>query len=195
MYTNKDEHQVLWRAFLDGNEKALSDLFINFSHSLFDYGSRFALDERLVEDCIQDLFIKLCKTRENLPSVNNPQFYLFKSLKNIIINALIKNKRYLYISSEDLPFYAEYETLDEVEDESITEEIKEKFLSIINVLTPRQKEAIYLRYQEDMSYEEISELLNIKYQSTRNLIHRSIEKIRSEMDLKTFLFLFFGYNI
>jgi RNA polymerase sigma-70 factor (ECF subfamily) len=45
-------------------------------------------------------------------------------------------------------------------------------------LTERQKEAIYLRYNRGLEYEEISFLLNLNYQSSRALIHRAIEKLR-----------------
>jgi len=193
MSGHKKEHQILWNEFLEGNNEALGKLFETFSGSLFDYGSRFTLDERLVEDCIQDLFIKLCSNRNNLSSVNNPQFYLFKSLKNTIINTLVRNQRYIYVSPQDLPFYTEYKISNEPENESISSDVYEKILSVLNTLNDRQKEAIYLRYQKAMSYEEISQLLNIKYQSTRNLIHRAIEKIRGEMELKLFLFIFSSF--
>lgn len=193
MYKHKTEHQKLWDAFLKGDNEALANLFETFSNSLFDYGSRFSLDERLIEDCIQDLFVKLYSNRNSLSYVNNPQFYLFKSLKNTIINTLAKNQRYVYVSPEDLPFHTEYKTPNESEVEPMPVEVYEKLLSILNTLTDRQKEAIYLRYQEGMTYDEISQLLNIKYQSTRNLIHRTIEKIRGEMDLKSFLFFFLNF--
>ena len=193
MHGHKKEHRHLWEAFLKGDNEALANLFEAFSDSLFDYGSRFSLDERLVEDCIQDLFIKLCSNRSSLSLVDSPQFYLFKSLKNTIINNLERNQRYVYVSLQDLPFYTEYKVSHEQEGESIPVDTYEKILSVLNTLNDRQKEAIYLRYQKGMSYDEISQLLNIKYQSTRNLIHRAIEKIRGEMDLKLFLFFFVNF--
>ena len=45
-------------------------------------------------------------------------------------------------------------------------------------LTERQKEAIYLRFNRGLEYEEISFLLNLNYQSSRALINRAIEKLR-----------------
>ena len=45
-------------------------------------------------------------------------------------------------------------------------------------LSDRQREAIYLRYVSGLSYEELSEVLQLNYQSARNLIHRGIEKLR-----------------
>jgi len=146
----------------------------------------------MVKDCIQDLFVKLYNNRSTLSSTPNPKFYLLFSLKNMIIDSLAKNKRITYISPEDLPFIATTSNRnDDNSDED--EEIREKFEEILNMLNDRQKEAIYLRFQLELSYEEISDLLNINYQSARNLIHRSITKIRSKMELRTFIILFLLY--
>lgn len=108
----------------------------------------------------------------------------------MILDAIAKNKRLTYVSPQDLPFIATYQYLSEQEETEETEEVKQKFEQVLNMLNSRQKEAIYLRFQLDLSYEEISELLGINYQSARNLIHRSITKIRDNMDLALFISLF-----
>ncbi|MBS1320948.1 MAG: RNA polymerase subunit sigma-70, partial [Parabacteroides sp.] len=46
---------------------------------------------------------------------------------------------------------------------------------------PKQNEVIYYRYVEEMSYDEIGELMHMNNQSVRNLVHRSILKIRELM--------------
>lgn len=190
----KEELRNLWKRFVEGDDSAFSTLFDNLSDSLFDYGRRFVTDEDIVKDCIQDLFIKLLSMRSGLSSVISPRFYLFRALKNLIINAITRNSRLVYIDPQELPFYAEYIISDKSQSESeFSDEFREKFLTIVNTLSSRQKEAIYLRYQEGMTYEEISRTLDIKYQSTRNLIHRAIEKIRTEMDMKVFLIFFLGH--
>ena len=56
-------------------------------------------------------------------------------------------------------------------------------------LTGRQKEIIYLRFIHEMSFEEISEIMKINIQSARNLLFRSMEKIRKESSSVTILFL------
>ncbi|MBB4034158.1 RNA polymerase sigma factor (sigma-70 family) [Dysgonomonas hofstadii] len=180
----------VWDLFRDGDEDSFSLLFETFFDTLFRYGMKFVSDENLVKDCIQDLFIKLHNNRASLSSTTNPKFYLLFSLKNMILDAIAKNKRLTYVSPQDLPFIATYQYLSEQEETEETEEVKQKFEQVLNMLNSRQKEAIYLRFQLDLSYEEISELLGINYQSARNLIHRSITKIRDNMDLALFISLF-----
>lgn len=55
---------------------------------------------------------------------------------------------------------------------------KKKLQKAIEQLSSRQKEAIYLRFIRDLSYEEIGEVLGINYQSSKNLISRTLVKLR-----------------
>ena len=181
----------IWDKFRGGDEASFSILFETFLDPLYRYGMKFVSDESLVKDCIQDLFVKLHNNRASLSSTTNPKFYLLLSLKNMILDSIARNKRLTYVSPEDLPFIATYQYHSHQEEFENEDDIKEKFEQVMNMLNPRQKEAIYLRFQLGLSYEEISELLQINYQSARNLIHRSISKIRENMDFTLFIALFF----
>ena len=175
-----DKNVEIWDLFRNGDENAFAVLFETFVEPLFRYGMKFAADENLVKDCIQDLFVKLHDNRASLSPAANPKFYLLLSMKNLLLDTIAKNQRMLYIPPDELPFIATYITADEGNETEEEEQIGEKFEQLLQMLNPRQKEAIYLRYQLDLSYEEIAELLGINYQSARNLIHRAIQKIREQ---------------
>ncbi|MDR3268202.1 MAG: sigma-70 family RNA polymerase sigma factor [Tannerella sp.] len=185
-----ENETVIWNQFRNGDKEAFSTLFKSTSDRLYRYGMKFTDDDELVKDCIQDLFLKLYRHRTELPEIEHALFYLFKMLKNILIDALRHRERFVYLPPQELPFHVEF-VLERDDDTEADEEIRERFEQVIALLSERQKEAIYLRYQAEMSYEEISQLLGINYQSARNLIHRAIEKIRSTMDLNTFLSLLY----
>jgi RNA polymerase sigma-70 factor (ECF subfamily) len=178
----------IWNQFRKGDKEAFAALFERTMDRLFRYGMKFTNDEEMVKDAIQDVFIKLHHNRTELPEVNNPLFYLLKILKNTLIDAL-RQKTIVYLSPQELAFHVDF--VFECEDDANNDDnIKERFEKVISLLSARQKEAIYLRFQTELSYEEISQLLGINYQSARNLIHRAIEKIRIEMDLHLFIPLF-----
>ena len=61
---------------------------------------------------------------------------------------------------------------------------------VVSAMTERQKEAIYLHYSLGLSYDEVAALMDMNVQSVRNLIHRSVERIRKMLKLSTFLFFF-----
>ena len=171
----------IWDRFTQGDDEAFSVLFNTYVDALYDYGRKLVSDDELVKDCVQDLFVKIYNRRSTLSSKASPGLYLFISLKNTIINALVKTRRMTYVSPDDLPFLASGYYVHEgnsSEDAEIGERLKRALL----VLNARQKEALYLRFQLGLSYEEVSKLLGINYQSTRNLIHRSIVKVRIAAD-------------
>ncbi|MDR3058681.1 MAG: sigma-70 family RNA polymerase sigma factor [Prevotella sp.] len=180
----------IWNDFREGDDQAFSILFETYLDPLYRYGMKFVSDEDIVKDCIQDLFVKIHTNRATLSATQNPKFYLLLSLKNLIIDTITRNKRLTYVSPENLPFIATYQYGEDEDQEEINEETKEKFEKVLGLLNPRQKEAIYLRFQMELSYEEISQLLDINYQSARNLIHRSITKIRENIDFSVFILLF-----
>ena len=182
---------ILWDAFRRGDDEAFSSLFDMYVDPLYKYGMKFVADEDFIKDTIQDLFINLYN-KENLSMVDNPQFYLCRALKNLILNRIVKEKQMPTISIQELPFMVEYEMTGNEEDTTEEDgEIIEKVKQIIEQLPPRQQEAIYLRFNLEMSYEEISEILDMNYQSARNLIHRAVKKIRENMELGVFLLFIF----
>ncbi|MDD2436070.1 MAG: sigma-70 family RNA polymerase sigma factor [Massilibacteroides sp.] len=177
---NSEEIRETWERLRGNQADALSQLFRQTSDLLFRYGSKFYSDQELVKDCIQELFVKLHQTQNELPTLKNPLFYLFRVLKNILFNAIRQRAKLLYLSPQDLPFQAEFYFEPEEKDDENLEETSALLEQLFSCLSNRQKEAIYLRYQMDMSYEEIAQLLEINYQSARNLVHRALEKIRAE---------------
>jgi len=176
---NKYEERMLWSKFLEGDTQVLSLIFIRYSNLLFDYGCRFTTDQDLVKDCIQDVFCTLIRTHKNLSDTDNVKLYLLKSVKRRIIREL-KNISNKPLSLDDYDYSFNLVWSESLENQ-ITELAEEKMLLIadaMNSLTERQKEAIYLRFNRGLEYEEISSLLSLNYQSSRALIHRAVEKLR-----------------
>lgn len=184
------EDYELWESFRNGNEKAFSEIFNAHVQMLFRYGIKFIADEEMVKDSIQELFIKLYHNRQNLSATDNIRLYLFRALKNKLIDALYSRKDTVSLSSAVLTF--EIANPEEPDQEDDWDRIvqKSRLKKGIQALTARQREAIYLRYTMDMSLEEISSLLEMNYQSARNLIHRSVEKLRKELLLNLAFFIY-----
>jgi RNA polymerase sigma factor (sigma-70 family) len=176
---NKDDERLIWSRFLKGDNHVLSLIYLQHSNSLFDYGCRFTIDKELVKDCIQEVFCSLMRTRNNLSETDNVRLYLLKSLKRRIIRELKKTDHQpRLLNDQDYPFDLRWsENLDDQLSE-LDEEKRLRLADAMQSLTDRQKEAIYLRFNRGLEYEEISFLLNLNYQSSRALIHRAVEKLR-----------------
>lgn len=179
LFDGKSDERILWSRFLKGDNQVLSLIYLHHANALFDYGCRFTVDKDLVKDCIQEVFCTLIRTRKNLSETDNVRLYLLKSLKRRIIRDL-KNTANKPRSLDDQDYSFDLRFSDNIDNQlnELDEEKRHLIADAMQLLTDRQKEAIYLRFNRGLEYEEISFLLNLNYQSSRALIHRSIEKLR-----------------
>jgi RNA polymerase sigma factor (sigma-70 family) len=176
---NKSDERILWLRFLKGDEQVLSLIYLQYSNLLFDYGCRFTADKNLVKDCIQEVFCTLIRTRKNLSETDNIRLYLLKSLKRRILRDMKDSgNKTILVNDQEYPF--DLLLANNIDDQmnELDEEKRRLLSEAMLSLTERQKEAIYLRFNRGLEYEEISFLLNLNYQSSRALIHRAIEKLR-----------------
>ncbi len=176
---NKSDERILWLRFLKGDDQVLGLIYLQYSNSLFDYGCRFTTDKNLVKDCIQEVFCTLILTRKNLSETDNIRLYLLKSLKRRILRDLKDSgNKTILVNDQEYPF--DLLLANNIDDQmnELDEEKRRLLSEAMLSLTERQKEAIYLRFNRGLEYEEISFLLNLNYQSSRALIHRAIEKLR-----------------
>ena len=176
---NKSDERILWSRFLNGDNQVLSLIFLHHANALFDYGCRFTVDQDFVKDCIQEVFCTLIRTRKNLSETDNVRLYLLKSLKRRIIRDL-KNAGNKPRSLDDQDYSFDLRFSENLDDQlnELDEEKLHLIAEAMQSLTARQKEAIYLRFNRGLEYEEISFLLSLNYQSSRALIHRALEKLR-----------------
>lgn len=180
----------LWKAFLLEDKEAFSTLYYQYSDILFSYGCRMVADRELVKDAIQDLFVKLYNNRSNLSETEHVRFYLLKALRNALILKLEKRPNLSIDADMNLLFQVELSVSDDDgDDEMFSEEQTKELSRAMNTLTSRQREAVYLRYINEVPLEEIAQMLDMNYQSARNLIHRSLLKLRKELLPLFILFL------
>ena len=175
----RNSDQIIWENFLCGDDEAYTYIYREYSQALYAYGMHFTSDKGLVEDCIQDVFIKIFQNRRHLQSTDNIKLYLFIALKNKLFNIFRKDIKYSQIDSLEPVFAAEYTIEDEIIENEREQFLNEKMIRMLEVLSRRQKEIIYYRFVEGLSYEEICQIMDMNYQSTQNLIQRSLKKLRT----------------
>ena len=183
--------QIIWENFLCGDDEAYTYIYREYSQALYAYGMHFTCDKGLVEDCIQDVFIKIFQNRKHLQSTDNIKLYLFIALKNKLFNIFRKDIKYSQIDSLEPVFAAEYTIEDEIIENEREQFLNEKMIRMLEVLSPRQKEIIYYRFVEGLSYEEICQIMDMNYQSTQNLIQRSLKKLRTTFSRAEMQFVLF----
>lgn len=172
---------LLWRNFLKyGDSRSFSVLYDTHVDKLYSYGLHLGYREETCKDAIQDVFYKLYTSRENLGHVDNLGAYLFRSIKNRLIDLVRKKKNTKSIELYEDTFTVNVTILDDIIDAENTFLLKNKVEELLNSLTAQQREAVYLRYMHEMDYNEIGELLNINSDSARKLMFRAMRKLREQ---------------
>ena len=168
---------MLWEAFRKGDKEAFAALFRQHYETLIRYGSKFTNDTRLLEDNIHELFIEIWQSRSATP-VLSVKAYLLKSLKYKLLKVFRQNGRLIPLADDnDVSFEWSHEQF--LIDQQDRIERKQMVLNALGRLSNRQKEIIYLKYYQNLSYEEVSEIMNINYQVARNLLYQAIKSLKS----------------
>jgi RNA polymerase sigma factor (sigma-70 family) len=172
------EDILLWESFRKGDREAFATLFRNNYELLFRYGGKFTTNTSQLEDSIQELFVELwqAKSRNTVISV---RAYLLKALKYKLLKTYRRPRITLSAGENDGPFEFSHEHFLVAGEEEA--ERKRLVIHALEQLSDRQKEIIYLKFYQDLSYEEVSEIMNINYQVARNLLYQAIKSLKNRL--------------
>lgn len=178
------EDRKLWQALRDGQKQAVSQLFGKYYQRLFNYGMRIASSKsEVVRDSIQVLFFKLWKYRESLGEAKSVKAYLLSSLRRILLQKLSQEKTRSERNYEFIEI--QFNAVPNIEEEIIGLEhrshLKERIKQACRELSSRQSEILLLRYDHGLTNREISEVLDINYQTVRNHLSRALRNMRKQL--------------
>lgn len=179
MLVTKDKK--LWTHICNGEKHSFEELYTTYAKGLYQYGLNFTSKNEVIEDVIQDLFVRIFNNHKNLVKEVNIQSYLIKSFRNNLFRMLEKEKRFFYHDTNeycfDVTFSVEHRIM------ATEEELLRKQTLMIGIsrLTSKQKEIIYLRFTRGLDYDEISTILSMGVESCRNATYRAIKVLRNEL--------------
>lgn len=173
----------LWNELKKSNPDALHVLFYRYYNDLYFYGTKLANDNNLIIDTIQDLFLNLWENKKRLSDVQHIKAYLFQIFRNKLLKTPQKNTS--IFSLKDISKIPEKEFIISQEDIIIEQEtrsqISKTIITVLEELTDKQKEILYLKFYCNLSNTEISQTLSINKQSVSNLLNRSINTLRKKI--------------
>lgn len=164
------EDSALWNAFRKGDDRALVTIFDRYAQPLYNYGCKILSDRDAVEDHVQDLFLELCRKRGNLGETNAIKFYLFKALRRKLVRSSKLKLPLTSLITADLATPSPEADFIERQSKENQQQILQGRLTR---LSNRQREAIFLRYYEELSFDKIAEIMDLRKQSIYNLINES----------------------
>ena len=205
MQERHEDEVLLWLQFKNGDRDAFAALYQKFIIPLIAYGTRLCPDRELLKDQIQELFVELWNSRENLsvpgliPSptargsaqgAGTIRFYLLKALRYKLIR--LEKHRRIRVDGLNRQFI---DTLIEasIETSIIEKEAHESWRTLLrdalSHLTLRQQEIIQLRFYQGFTHEQIAELMDVNYQSVSNLLHKALSRLKEKIKMPVFVFV------
>lgn len=166
------------RKIQEGELEEFREIVRRYEAKLHYYAFRILGDKDMAEDAIQESFIKAYKNINSFDIRKKFSSWMYRIVHNESINLYHKNKDHLSI--EDF-----HETLSNGETErSVQKRIdlkknREILDKAVSTLPIKYREVIILRYFEDKSYEEISEILRMPANTVGTFINRGKKELKN----------------
>ncbi len=178
--------KLSWQNITNGDEEAYKNVYIFYFKKFYNYGRKFTGDITLIEDCIQEVFLEIWSKRKKIDGINTPDSYFLSVFRYMLLKKMKQavNQIELDQLDEEPNFFLNAE-----QSVDIDPDLKEKLQDALNNLTARQREAVFLRFYEDLTYEEVASVLNISVKATYKIMARSLQALKKNLSV-SFLTLF-----
>ena len=168
-------------------------LYKFYYQDLYAYGVSLGFNTEDVKDAIQEVYLKLYFNERLCIDEKKIKFYLLRSVRNQLIDWERTKKDTSSIEEEERSFKLSVS----VEESFISDEedllLKKRVNRILDLLTDHQREIVYLHFIEEMPYEEIAVMLDMKIQTVRGQVFKAMEKLRKLESKDYFLFFLILY--
>lgn len=170
------------RKLKNGDISSLQKLYDRYVDDLYDYGMKISPNTESVKDHIHDLFLYIYDNRNKIKIEKSLKAYLFVSLRRKLIELKQKeSKKVLHDTEINGDFDIQMDIENRIVESENSTELSNKLNAAINNLSKREKEIVYLKYFQSLKNNEIEDVLGLNNQTTRNLMSRSLRKLRSQI--------------
>jgi RNA polymerase sigma factor (sigma-70 family) len=191
------EDKSLIARIQSGDYDAFTLLYNKYSRPLTQYGLKFMNDLPTIEDCLHDVFVWLWTNRDRLTIQYSIKSYLFKAVRLAVLHRVEKQNRVhalqaakehtyqfdLQLTPEALVLHDEHQRM-----------VRQQIESVLNKLTAKQKEVIYLRYYEGLRFEDVARNMNLSVKACYKLMGRALATMREYILDPTILILYLMLN-
>jgi RNA polymerase sigma-70 factor (ECF subfamily) len=158
-----------------GDDDAFMKLVDHYSGRLLYYIRRLLEDADRSDDVLQEVWLMVYKKINTVRDASAFSVWLYHTARNRAIRLLRDESRYVFVEQ-----YDESDLIDDDSESLLFDDIN-KLHRVLTTLSPEQKEAIVLRFFEEMSYQEISAIVGCSIGTVRSRIHYAKQELRKKM--------------
>ena len=171
----------LLRQLSKGNTHAFKTLFDQYYPTLVRVLMRYSSDHEEIKDWVQEIYIKLWKSREGIQvdSIENFKGYFIVTARNFAIKAIARKKR---LKLEQLDIYGREEIIDTNSVNVMEEmELRRAYQAAISRLPAKTRKAYVLSRETMLTYNGIATELGVSIKTIEAQISRAISLLRQEL--------------
>lgn len=174
----QEKELQLWLQVKNNNQKAFNDLYLQTIDLLYLYGYGFSNDKAIIEESIQQVYVDLWMKRNRIEVKSSFRFYLLKTFRRRLVKNIKVKKKVVQIE-----FAVKEDWRSNIEDQIISQEenkIQQKQLAKAREsLTPRQEEALFLKFHQNLRSPAIAELMGLQTSAVYKLISTALIRLRN----------------
>jgi RNA polymerase sigma-70 factor (ECF subfamily) len=157
------------------NQEEFEEIVHRFEIPLLQYARRITGDRDRARDVVQETFIKFQRNGA-LRSEDEPATWLFTVCRNAALNMCRKERRMMYVDEEAIEARESEQPMpfDQLEQKEATGFL----LRIVGTLPLRQQEVIQLKFQNDLSYQQIAVIMQTTANNVGVLLHTGLKTLR-----------------
>ena len=164
----------------EGSEPALTALYLRYWDRLLTVATNRLDDPEEAEECVQDVFFRLWKRREDLQLSHSLATYLAVAVKYRVINAMDKLYRLRNRMEHSYADLAEYQVFS-AEDYLLEKELKEQIAESINKLPEKCRIVFKLSREQGLTHKQIAADLDISEKTVEAHISKAMKDIRGNL--------------
>ncbi len=169
----------IWQRIGDSDEEAFATAYRFYFKRFYNYGRKFTTDEDLISDCAQETLLTIWDKRRTLAEIEHTATYFYAAYRYTLFQRLRRQQK--VVTADQQPDEPEFSAEEIIILKETNEEVKAQLYKALSTLTPRQKEAIFLRFYENLSYEEVASVLNITVKATYKIMARALLQLKSNL--------------
>lgn len=159
-----------------GDKEVLVDLLRSVEKSIYNTAFYYMGNEHDAKDVTQDALIKIYTKIDTFQEKSQFNTWVQRITYNICMDKFRKNKHEVSIEGAELVLPSDFETEQKIENKIIIEDLISKIL----MFPEKIKVVMILRYVQEFSYQEISDVLNVPINTVKSYLFRGREKLLKE---------------
>ncbi len=164
---------------INNDRAAYEKLYVDYFKKFYNYGRKFTGNTSLIEDSIQDVFLDIWAKKQKLPQIKSFNSYVFSAFRYTLLRKIKEENK--IVNREQFETEPEFSIDYPLMNQEANPELQFKLQKALDALTPRQREAIFLRFYQNFSFGEVADILNISVKATYKIMARSLAVLKESM--------------